>query len=66
MLSNLLRSHCSDSPEILADMKVRRPQLMEVNYGNKVRWLLGASVAGAALSVVAELIKTRRETRLHV
>lgn len=32
---------CSDSPEILADMKVRRPQLMEVNYGNKLcggRW----------------------------
>lgn len=27
---------CSDSPEILADMKVRRPQLMEVNYGNKL------------------------------
>ena len=27
---------CSDSLEILADMKVRRLQLMEVNYGNKV------------------------------
>lgn len=67
MLSNLLRSHCSDSPEMLADMKVRRPQLMEVNYGNKVRWPVGTSVAAAALPVVAvELIKIRRETRLNV
>lgn len=32
------RVFCSDSPETLADMGVRRPQPMEVNYGNKVRW----------------------------
>lgn len=40
----------SDSPEMLADMKVRRLQLMGVNYGNKVWRPLGLDAA--TLSVV--------------
>lgn len=43
---------------------MRRPQLMEVNYGNKVRWPVGLNVA--ALSVVAVgLIKQTREKLLN-
>lgn len=50
-----------DSPEILADMKVRRPRLTEANYGNDARWLEGLRTAARPL--LAVVFMKQRKTK---